>query len=387
MKKTLKVLLSAMLIIAMTTVFAFAAEDNGEYVVLKGVEFVDQWNKAAKVNGTVKLDRDVNISNEYKLDGNRSLTIDLNGHSIKGTGTDSDYMFNILKGSSMTVMDSSEAQNGRIVVTRVYEDYDDTIIVNDGGRLILESGKLQGNEDDDCRLVAVEYGTFVMNGGSVTGNAYDGDGAGVYVNEGTFIMNGGNISDNHSARAGYSGGGIYFDGSSTSKLVITGGEIFGNSAYDGGAIYLDDGYAELTGGKIYKNQAFNTSAIKIYGNMDKVTLAGDLVITENGFERNSGAPVYSAAVTAAPSFYTTYEIHLGGRVKIYGNNSGDFCDESRRHGHHIMKDMDTSSENHAWIGIDTGMDTVGEYLNEMFVKDGQGDYSSCFFKKNRELAH
>ncbi len=382
MKKTLKVLLSAMLIIAMTTVFAFAAADNDTYVVSKGVEFADQWNKAAKVNGTVKLDRDVNISSEYKLDGNRILTIDLNGHSIKGTGEDADYMFNILSGSSMTVMDSSEAQNGRIAATRVYEDYEEVILVSKNANFTLESGTLQGNEDDDCRLVAVEYGTFTMNGGSVTGNTYDGDGAGVYVNEGTFIMNGGKISYNHSVNAANYGGGIYFDGSSTSKLIIRGGELFENTAFDGGAIYLDDGNAELIGSKIYRNHADKASAIRISGTADEVVLAGNLEVTENGFERLTSAPYFYAAVTANGEFITSYKIYLGGSVKIYGNNRGDFCDKAGRHGYRIMSDMDNSSENHAWVGVYTGTKTVSEYVNYAFEKDAQNDYSNCFFQSD-----
>lgn len=47
MKKTLKIFVSAIFIIMMTAVMAFAA-DNSVYTVSDGVEFVDQWNKAAQ---------------------------------------------------------------------------------------------------------------------------------------------------------------------------------------------------------------------------------------------------------------------------------------------------------------------------------------------------
>ena len=383
MKKTLKILASAMLIIIMTAATAFAAEDRSVCVVSTGVEFVDQWNKAAKVNGTVKLDRDVNISSEYKLDANRSLTIDLNGHTISGVGKESEYIFNILSGSTMTIKDTSEAQNGRIIATKVNEDYEEAILVSKGGKLTLESGILQGNEDEDCRIVTVESGTFTMNGGSVTGNTYDGNGAGIYINEGSFTMNGGTVSDNtNDSFSGY-GGGLYFDGSSTSKLIIKGGEFFGNSAAIGGAIYLDDGNAEITGGRIYKNTAIESSAIEISSTADNVTLAGNLVITENTPYSSKGAAVnYSAVTIGYPAFFTNNNIYLGGNLKICGDKYCDLIIATGRSKVHIMDNLDTESENHAQIGLRIGLqaETVKEYMNIYFTFDSAKDYSSCFFR-------
>ena len=380
MRKTMAAILCVVMFVLCIPLMPVSAEENDIFIVSTGVEFVDQWNNAAVVKGTVKLERDVSIANEYNLNSNRTLTIDLNGHTIKGVGDSADYIFNISGGGSLTVKDSSEAKNGKILVTRVYEDYEEVIIVNEGGKLTLDSGTLQGNEDDDCRLIAVESGTFIMNGGSVTGNTYNGDGAGIYINEGSFTMNGGSISNNHGDNDNDYGGAIFFDGSTDSRLYIRGGEIFGNSAYDGGAVYLDDGYAEFTGGKIYNNTSDWASAIEVSGTSDSVKLAGDLLITKNKcINSKDGSISNNAAVNVRNPFATTGYVYLGGKVKIYGNGLADFNAEYGRNEVHIMDDMDISPENHAWIGVRSGVLGTEDYIDCSYKGMSSKNYTVCFF--------
>ena len=94
--------------------------------------------------------------------------------------------------------------------------------------------------------VCVKYGTFTLNGGTISGNAatgINGDGGGVYVastddTPSKFIMNGGTISGN---TASDYGGGVYVY--STTELggtfTMNGGEITGNNGtYDGGGVYV-----------------------------------------------------------------------------------------------------------------------------------------------------
>ena len=106
-------------------------------------------------------------------------------------GESADYLFNVCENSKLIITDSSPEKTGKITVTKLNEDYDSVFVVENNAVLQLDGGTILGNSDDDCRLVTVEEGTFIMNGGSLTGNVYDGDGAAVYINEGSFIMNGG----------------------------------------------------------------------------------------------------------------------------------------------------------------------------------------------------
>ena len=376
MKKTMAVILCAVIIALCVPPMTASAAESDIFIVSTGVEFVDQWNNAAAVKGTVKLDRDVSIANEYNLGSNRTLTIDLNGHIIKGVGDSADYIFNISDGGSLTVKDTSEAKSGKILVTKTDEDYEEIIIVNEGGKLTLDSGTLQGNGDEDCRIVDVESGTFIMNGGSVMGNTYNGDGAGIYINEGSFTMNGGSISDNHGDNSNDYGGAIYFDGSTDSRLVIRGGEIFGNSSYYGGAVYIDDGYAEFTGGKIYNNTARMVGAIEIADTANAVTLAGDLLVTGNKSVDENGNMTYMAAVNADDTLVNMFtDIYLGGRVRIYGNGLADFyiCSNNL----YVMDDIDISPENHAWVGIRANAEV--NPISTYFKGKGTKDYTVCFF--------
>lgn len=90
---------------------------------------------------------------------------------------------------------------------------------------------------NDGAGVLVSCGTFIMEGGEISGNcatgtADEGIGAGVYVRRGgTFIMEGGSITGNY-AKGG--GAGVYYDaenyGGRSPVVQLLGGEISGNLA-------------------------------------------------------------------------------------------------------------------------------------------------------------
>ncbi|MDR3171973.1 MAG: zinc ribbon domain-containing protein, partial [Treponema sp.] len=69
--------------------------------------------------------------------------------------------------------------------------------VGSGVTFTLEAGvALVGVSGNKASVVVVKKdGTFIMNGGSISGNSSEGNGGGVYVS-GTFTMNGGTISRN-----------------------------------------------------------------------------------------------------------------------------------------------------------------------------------------------
>jgi hypothetical protein len=136
--------------------------------------------------------------------------------------------------------------------------------VSDTITLVLESNiTLQGLDSNNNSLVYVDGGTFIMNGGKISGNSHSSSrGGGVYVDGGTFTMNGGEISGN-SARS-YSvsgvayGGGVYVDGGT---FTMNGGEISGNSATASYAAYGGGVYGTFTmyNGKISGNSATASS--------------------------------------------------------------------------------------------------------------------------------
>ncbi len=117
----------------------------------------------------------------------------------------------------------------------------------DGGTLTMNDGTITGcdNQYTEGAGVHLQNGAiFTMSGGSITGNTATAGlgGAGVYVQLGTFNMSGGNITNNDvsmSSSLGY-GGGVYVNRGNT--FTMTGGTISGNSAKEGGGVYIDAGF-------------------------------------------------------------------------------------------------------------------------------------------------
>ena len=120
------------------------------------------------------------------------------------------------------------------------------------------------DHNEDCAVAISVSGTFVMEEGSkITGNVMDlvaypsYYGGGVY-NDGTFIMNGGEISGN----TGANGGGVYVN---NGTFTMSGGRIQGSAAGDGFAANT-----ATTGAALY---VINSAAK--YGNNSVIRIGSD----------------------------------------------------------------------------------------------------------------
>jgi hypothetical protein len=148
--------------------------------------------------------------------------------------------------------------------------------------------------------VYVQYGTFTMNGGTISGNTAKTDGGGMRLANVDFIMNNGSISNNivqGGASSATGGGGVSSRGGTftmtggtisgntsdldaplgggvlcySSKFIMTGGTISGNNAVAGGGVYVYAGGATgnflKTGGTIYgSGEGVNSNTASYYGN-------------------------------------------------------------------------------------------------------------------------
>ena len=131
----------------------------------------------ANAGDTIKLSSNTEIAATLQI--TKNLTLDLNGHVLKMTGSGS--VLKVSDRATLTIQDSSANGTGTIT----------------GGNA----------EDGDGGGVCVEaYATLEMTGGCITGCRAE-DGGGVYVDyNATLKMTGGCITDCH---ASYGGGGIY----------------------------------------------------------------------------------------------------------------------------------------------------------------------------------
>lgn len=247
-KKVVPIALSLALCASMVAP-AFAA------VALVKEEHIDSESGAllqnSEGNYDYYLDQDIDLDKTLVVNS-AGASIDLNGHEIA-----------LNKG--MVITDATEAEvempdGGEPVKGSV-------IAVEKGGTLTLSDsqgdGRITGayNNDitDPAGGVKVAGGSFVMEGGTISGNV-GGQGGGVSVSEGgSFEMKDGLISEN----CAFEGGGVSVSGEGSS-FTMTGGTIAKNAGTWGagvsaGSMYHKGGSAELKGGEIRENEAYSVS--------------------------------------------------------------------------------------------------------------------------------
>lgn len=220
-----------------------------------------------------------NIETTVKLNVKRTVTLDLNGHTLSCSLTDKD-IFRISSSGNLTVKDSGTS--GKIDGQNKYCGFNVK-----GGTLTLESGSIVNCTDADGDGGAVDvsntgvtetptkYGKFVMNGGAIMDCKAGDDGGAVDIGSGcTFIMNDGTIGD---CRADDDGGAVFIKQGGFFEL--NGGTIQNCSAgANGGAVNIyEDGHFTMTGGTIKDCKVdLGGLGMAVYGSNDTavVTMTG-----------------------------------------------------------------------------------------------------------------
>ena len=210
-KRFFSILLSLCMVLMLCPVTVFAA--NGDATALQAL---------LDAGGTVTLTKDYSI--DTTLIVNNTVTLDLNGHVIKITDSNSVQVIKIYSGGSLTLQDSQPSAT-----------HTDTSLPAGG---MITGGKAKYGSISDGHGGGVSNdGFFTMNGGVITDCNADGIGGGV-LNYGSFIMNGGAITG---CRATY-GGGVNNRGSFT----MNGGVITDCSAINNGAGVYNDFYENIS---------------------------------------------------------------------------------------------------------------------------------------------
>jgi len=194
------------------------------------------------VNFIVEVTADETINNRvfgsYSYHGNNrplDITITLKGIDINRTVS----LSNISIDDGVTLVLESNITLKKIGVK-------DPLISNSGYN---RSGTLRMNEGSAITGGSVNVGTFVMNGGKISGNISNNS----TVSAGNFTMNGGEISGNtvSSTTGNATGGGVYVH----RTFTMNGGTISGNTANYGGGVYAAYDTFTMRGGTISGNTA------------------------------------------------------------------------------------------------------------------------------------
>ena len=273
--KLLTVLLTLCMLLSlvpMTAATAFAANTT---TVTNETELTAALNNADCTE--IKLGS--NIETTGKLYVERTVTLDLNGHTLSCSSENTGIIW-VRKNGNLAIKDSGTGG-------KIDGQNKNCGIEVKGGTLTLESVSIVKCTDADgdggavdvsntgVTETQVKYGKFIMNGGAIMDCKAGDDGGAVDIGSGcTFIMNGGTIS---SCRADDDGGAVFIKQSGSFEL--NGGVIQNCSAgANGGAINIyRDGQFTMTGGTIKSCKVdLGGLGMAVYGSNDKavVTMTG-----------------------------------------------------------------------------------------------------------------
>lgn len=286
------------------------------------------------------------ISVEYTITINGTVNLCLNGHSITKTSESDDFsgVIKVAAGSSFTLCDcnGSGADNGKIT----HEDGKTGrgVLVGSSepqqASFIMYGGTISGNRinGQDGAGVRVHNASFKMYGGTITDNhvekmSYCGGGGVAAHNSAEFIMYGGEISSNTSNG---DGGGV---GVVASSFEMHGGEISGNTAASGGGVCLWNNSFTLSGGTISGNTAKDDGGGVYFGGLSghTLTISDTVEISGNSAANGGGVYLYSqdlsvtggsiinnnATDSGGGVYFKGSSFNVSGNVSITGNKKGD----------------------------------------------------------------
>ena len=220
-----------------SNVWTVSADPNKTFAAqtsLGNYETLAEAVAAAKSGDTVKLLTDVN--EQTQIPAGKTITLDLNGRTM--TYGDGGPTINNL--GELTILDSSEGQNGKIVSNR-----DAAIRVGSDSKTTIEYANVESVEGavvtgvSTGAKITINGGTFKASDNAViagNGTKRDGEPNRITVNGGTFT---GNIKT-----SGYIACGIYAPWKDV--ITVNGGEFTVNN---GIGIVVRAGQVTLTGGK------------------------------------------------------------------------------------------------------------------------------------------
>jgi hypothetical protein len=236
-------------------------ESGTKTVTVHGVMVVSGSNLAAKLSW---LNSNAASNTDYLLEVNADEaivphTLEYSGKSnititLKGAGSNRlvslsalGSMFTVGSGVTL-VLDSNLILQGRS------NNNDNVITVGYGGKLIMNTGtSITGNTNADYGGVWV-YGTFTMNGGTISGNsATVGGGVAIFYYSGGFRMSGGTIYGSSASStlrntASIDGAGL-FDETGTAEYGVYSGETF----YTLGYLTTTNNTLRVQNGTLYNN--------------------------------------------------------------------------------------------------------------------------------------
>lgn len=237
-------------------------------------------------------------------------TLDLNGKTIRGTGTSSVLL---VSGAELTINDSSAAKSGKI--TGGDSSFGGGIYASNA-TVKFNGGTITGNNARNGGGIHGWDSRIVLNGGAVKENTAE-FGGGIYLIGGSLEFAGQSAVEGNTAEA--NGGGIYaYASSSTSALIdLKQGSVSGNSASFGGGIAVWEGARlDLSGtASVSENKATGGAGVYVFGDTEDEAEIKTALFTMTGGEivSNIGTSGFGGGV----------KVSNGGIFRISGGLIGE----------------------------------------------------------------
>lgn len=267
----------------------------------------------------VRLTEDIVMTGAVTVNNGKSLTIDLNGHTL--TAAENSRAFFIQNGA-LTIEDS--IGGGVIQGSGTVNGYGGAILMNgsdSNNALTLAGGTIRGFTAKYGAGVSMGNGTFRMTGGAIRNCSATGgkaDGGGVYVSGGSFEMSDGTISACNAANAG---GGVYV---SSGSFEMSGGSIENCTAHEGAGVKVlaSSGKASfsMSGSGEIKNCNQDGVSIAAIGGTSEFSMSGGTIEDNSGFGVwvDNGSAVMSGGSVKGSE---RYDIYIGSRAALTVKNT------------------------------------------------------------------
>ena len=253
---------------------------------------VDSLDKLTYTNNVckIRLAADTVMTVAVTVDSGKSLTIDLNGHTL--TAAENSQAFRI--------------QNGALTI----EDSGSTGVIQGSGTVTGNGGAIWMSSSDSNNALTLTGGT--IRGFTAT------DGGGVYVSGGSFKMTDGTI---YTCNATNAGGGVYV---SSGSFEMSGGSIENCTAHEGAGVKVlaSSGKASfsMSGSGEIKNCNQDGVSIAAIGGTSEFSMSGGTIEDNSGFGVwvDNGSAVMSGGSVKGSE---RYDIYIGSRAALTVKNT------------------------------------------------------------------
>ena len=338
-KSILAILLALVMVASLLPATALADEDWTE------VSSAEEMTDALAGGGNIKLTDSFSVYEEVNWVVTKSVVIDLNGKSIISTYNKSNYYLFMINGGSLTILDNSAGEEGKIEVNA--NNSRAIGIDGTGSKFTLESGTIAASyEALEFKSSAVNS-VVNINGGTMT--AQNGNKTiGVYGNGSVVNMTGGElIMTNRRNQCVYlngifnmSGGKIVSSGAGVyirqnSELNVSGDAVIQSSFSQYGAIYVDGdedapAIVNITGGTVESTNNYCSAITSTSSSYGEISISGGSIKTANNravfnFESSTNEVAISGG-----TFSSSVEKYLPeGSVLIQDGNGKVIVDEAK----------------------------------------------------------